>query len=127
MTDAATKLKKVTNCWTIYTSDRPDEQLNLAEIGRPQDWGNAKKWMYRVYVLEAQGYRNEVHCWIDERVSEAEHLEAFASLICTITLPGWNPKLSGRDYMDEDDFWEKEWGEMPPFYEPGDEMPGSEW
>lgn len=114
--DPIGQLQRVTNCWTIYTPDNTNEPA-IAEMGRPQDWGNPK-WMYRVYVLEAQGYRNEVHCWVDRQMPEHEHLTTFASLICTIMRPGWDPKRSGREYLDEDDFWEEAWGEMPPPYEP---------
>ena len=32
-------------------------------------------------------------------------------------MPGANPKLCSMDYLDEDDFWSEEWGEMPPYYE----------
>src|SRR5262249_4599801 len=98
----------------IYTSDKPD-QPSLAELSRPQDWGDPR-WMYRVYVLEAQGYRNEVHCWLDQHVKEHEHLQTFASLICQIVLPGKPRELCGRDYLNTDDFWSKQWGKQPPYF-----------
>ena len=109
------ELKCVVNCWTIHTSDDPDHP-HQAQLGRPQDWGDPK-WMYRVYTLEALGYRNEVHCWLDSRVHDAEHLALFAGVICTITLPGSNPKLTGKAYLEADDFWSAEWAEMPPYYD----------
>jgi hypothetical protein len=106
-------LKSVNNCWTIYTSEKEDES-SLAQIGRPQDWGDPR-WMYRVYTLEAQGYRNTVHCWVDQQMKDHEHLQLFAQLVATIMLPGWPVERSGRDYMAEDDFWQEAWGEMPPY------------
>jgi hypothetical protein len=112
-------LKPVTNCWTIYTTTEPGQPA-ISEIGRPQDWGDPK-WMYRVYVLEAQGYRNKVHCWIDQQMSEADHLKIFGFLVVFISLPGWNPKLSGREYLAQDDFWSNAWGEVPPEYNPDEE------
>lgn len=115
-------LKPATNCWTIYTSDDPN-QPHLAEIGRPQDWGDPK-WMYRVYVIEAMGYRNTVHCWLDQQVQEYKHLEMFAGCVATILLPGWKPELSGRDFLAEDDFWEEAWGPMPEHYEEEEEYDG---
>lgn len=42
----------------------------------------------------------------------------FASIIVHIATPGTNPKLCGTDYLDEDDFWSDQWGEMPPYFEP---------
>ncbi len=112
------QVRHVVNCWTIYLDDN---DRAYTQIGRPQDWGDAR-WMYRVYTLEAtiggQAYRNEVHCWLEqeepEETSEADHLELFAELICMITLPGWDRHRSTREFLDDDDFWDEEWGEMPP-------------
>lgn len=109
-----TPLKPVNNCWSIYTEGATEDMPAMAQIGRPQDWGDPR-WMYRTYTLEAQGYRNTVHCWLDHQVNEHEHLETFAPLVATIMLPGWPVERSGRDFMDEDDFWSAEWGEMPPY------------
>ena len=115
----AIALKPVNNCWTIYTSEKEDE-ASLAQIGRPQDWGDPR-WMYRVYTLEAQGYRNTVHCWVDAQMKDHEHLQLFAPLVAQIMLPGWPVQRSGRDYLGPDDFWRKEWGEMPPYTDTDDE------
>ena len=108
-------LKILTQVWAIYYNDRPDGP-HYAELARPQDWGDPR-WMYRVYVLEAAGYRNESHCWLDRQVSENDHLELFSSLLHQMLIPGSNPKLCGRDYLREDDFWLDDWGKMPPFLE----------
>lgn len=108
-------LKPVNNCWTIYTSEKEGE-ASLAQIGRPQDWGDPR-WMYRVYTLEAQGYRNTVHCWVDAPMKDHEHLQLFAPLVAQIMLPGWPVERSGRAFMYEDDFWSDTWGEMPPYAE----------
>lgn len=108
-----TPLKPVNNCWTIYSEGASEDVPAMAQIGRPQDWGDPR-WMYRTYTLEAQGYRNTVHCWIDQQMGEHEHLETFAPLVAQIMLPGWPVEISGRDYLGEDDFWRDEWGEMPP-------------
>ncbi len=113
-----TELKPVNNCWTLYTEGLKGDLY--AEIGRPQDWGHPR-WMYRVYVLEAQGYRNTVHCWLDQQVKEHEHLGMFSKLITTITRPGTPVEVSGRDFLKEDDLWDEKWGAMPPHYENDDD------
>lgn len=107
-------LKPVNNCWTIYLPDSKEDGPPLACLGRAQDWGDPK-YMYRVYTLEAQGYRNTVHCWVDQPMKEHEHLQLFAPIIAQIMLPGVPVKLSTRAFMDEDDFWQDDWGQMPPY------------
>lgn len=115
-------LKPIVNCWTIYHSD--DEEVpSIAEFRRPQDWGDPR-WMYRVYHLEALGFRNECHCWIDQALSDLEHLEAFAQLMTQIMQPGIKRELAGRDFVAEEDFWVAEWGSMPPEFIDPDE---AEW
>lgn len=109
-------LKPVNNCWTIYAADAKPGEPAFCQMGRPQDWGDPR-WMYRVYALETQEYRNTVHCWLDVQVQEFEHLQTFMPVIAQIMLPGWPVELSGRDYMGEDDFWSRQWGEMPPFFD----------
>lgn len=121
--DKAAKLQKVVNLWTIYT-DQDAEQQPMASFGRrPQDWGDPK-WTYRVYTLSAPmlGYENECHCWYEGEIADYRHLEMFASLITKILLPGVDhPELCGRDYLGEDDFWVSSWGEMPPYFDAGDD------
>lgn len=109
------ELKTVNNCWTIW-EEMLEDGHRLATMGRPQDWGNPR-WMYRVYILEAQGYRNIVHCWTDAPLNEYQHLERFAGVICQIMLPGWEVERSTREFMHEDDFWMDEWGKMPPYFQ----------
>lgn len=115
----APSLKELTQCWTIHTgSEDPDYDGDpLAEIGRPQDWGDPR-WNYRVYSFGATvndiEYFQKVHCWIDKQMKEHEYLETFTSLITMILQPGINPKLAGKEYLAPDDFWLEEWGDMPP-------------
>lgn len=117
---AKPELKKVTNVWAIYT----DGDNGFAELKRPQDWGDPK-WMYRKYIFTAEklGYESHVHCWLDHQVREHEHAETFASLIVQILLPGTPENLCTNQFMDDEDFWHKSWGEMPPFRpdDPNDE------
>lgn len=39
----------------------------------------------------------------------------FAPLIVQIAMPGADPRLCAKEYLHEDDFWNKAWGEMPPY------------
>jgi hypothetical protein len=109
------------NCWTIYREG--DNQL--AQIGRPQDWGNQARWMYDVYFLEAHTYRNEVHCWLElldgEELQPQDHLDWFSTLVTQILIPGTPRHESDRQYLAEDDFWDEAWGPAPPFYDEEDE------
>jgi hypothetical protein len=105
------------NCWTIWTEGTKQP---FAQIGRPQDWG-APNWMYRVYYFQDNEHLNEVHCWLNATVQEHEHAELFSSLIVQILYPGTPRELCGKEFLDEDDFWDEAWGEAPPFYNPDEE------
>ncbi len=109
-------LREVVNCWTIYR----DKEDAMASFRRPQDWGHPR-WMDRRYVVEALGCRNEVYCWLetteDERFSELEHLQFFASLIIQIMQPGFPREVCDRSHRREEDFWQNSWGKMPPIFE----------
>lgn len=114
---------EVHNVWTIYASD--SDNPPIAQMSRPQDWGNKERWHYeRFYfewILETTRYINHAHCWTDIKVERGEHPMLFASLIVQIAMPGANFKLCGMDYLDEDDFWSEQWGEMPPYFDPYEE------
>ena len=32
-------------------------------------------------------------------------------------VPGWQKELCGTTHLAENDFWEKSWGQMPPYFE----------
>src|SRR5689334_3877727 len=90
----------------------------MMQWGRPQDWGNAKQWMYRAYEVEAFGYHGVIHCWLDHQVPEDQHREIFVPMLHRgPALPGEPKELCGNEFMEEEDFWDKSWGKMPPFYE----------
>jgi hypothetical protein len=104
-------MNKIVSCWSLSTLPNGDQ---LAEFCRPQDWGDPR-YMYAVYRLEANGYENECHCWLDHHVSPYEHLVGFSSLLVIMFLPGLKREFCGREFMANDDFWDDSWGEMPPF------------
>lgn len=115
----------VATAWTIYAAGVKEGDSPLACLGRPQDWGHPR-WHYQRYVFEGWGYRNECHCWIDVALDDEDHANIFAPLFIQVTFPGLRPELCGKDYLDQDDFWQDAWGPPPPYLDEDDDQP-SEW
>ena len=109
--------KHTTNAWELYPTE------NQAFLGRPQDWGNKTKWTHLAVTLQAGEYTNHVHIWYQKPdASQHEILEAASALICTILLPGLCPELCGDNFLDEDDFWDEDWGAPPEFFNEEDSV-----
>jgi hypothetical protein len=125
----------VHNAWTVLgMEDGKEIDDPLATLGRPQDWGDPKwhysRFRFDWYMPEAQ-YINHVHIWTDLVREESEYPRLFAGLITAILLPGLPAPLAGRDVLDVEDSWLKEWGPTPPvwdgedeFFTPGDDFYG---
>jgi hypothetical protein len=116
-------IQEVHNVWAVY--ENPEGDTPLAEHARPQDWGDPR-WHYEKFRLEWQHttadgevarYINHAHCWTEIRLELYQYPEHFASLIVQIMYPGSHPKLCGREYLEENDFWEEEWGKQPPYFD----------
>ncbi len=124
------------NVWTIY-GQKPsgvDELHPKIKKARPRDWGNEARWHYERFqfgcmkkvpigvTLQITHYINHVHCWTDLRPNSdaRDELDFYADLfawkICKIVVPGDNPALCGRDYLDRDDVWDSKWGDRPPYF-----------
>ena len=123
----------VHNVWTVYglNPDGSEVEQPIAQMSRPQDWGDKKRWHYERFcfewIQETHHYINYVHCWTDLKLEQrGEYPMLFAQFIVQITMPGANPYLCGMDYLDEDDFWLREWGAMPPYYEEDEEQEDEE-
>jgi hypothetical protein len=122
-----TQKKTIVNVWTVYRIDDDGEEAEeaIAEFGRPQDWGDNGRWMYRKYVFEAEingvKWRNEVHCWGERPLSEADHMELFAPLAAQMMEPCPPVELCSNTHLDEDDFWSEDWGPQPPVFEDDDD------
>lgn len=121
------ELIEVHNPWTIYgiNEDGSEAEQPTASPSRPQDWGDAR-WHYERFKLEwetsGKRYINHAHCWTDIQLTQPRtYPHLFASLIVTILMPGQKAELCGRDYLGEEDFWDEEWGPMPPVYHDPDE------
>ncbi|BAY34193.1 hypothetical protein NIES2107_60980 [Nostoc carneum NIES-2107] len=118
---------EVHNAVAIYGVNEDGTLANtpIAEFARPQDWGDKERWHYEFFRLEwhtdKELFINNCHCWTDIKNPETGYAQLFAPGICMILIPGNKPQLCGRDYLDEDDFWSEEWGEMPPYYLGDDE------
>jgi hypothetical protein len=129
MPDQPNNAIEVHNCWTIYglNPDGSEATEKLATFSRPQDWGDPK-WTYGRYRFEwitshdGRCYINHCHCWTDLSLEHpSDHPKLFANLIVMIMQPGLPAELCGREYLAEEDFWQSEWGEMPPVYYPPDD------
>jgi hypothetical protein len=129
--EEARPIVEVHNAWSIYGLDKDGAvaEKPLAMLGRPQDWGDSKRWTYHRVKFEwhtapdGKHYINNCHCWTDLKLeSPAKYLELFAPLIVHILMPGEPAELCGRDFLEEEDFWSKRWGQQPPVYDrPGDD------
>ena len=121
------ELVEVHNVWTIYgiDSDGSEVEEPSASPSRPQDWGDPR-WHYELFKFEwltgSKQYINHAHCWTDLKLNSPHtYPHLFASLMVTILRPGRKPELCGWEYLEEEDFWDPEWGPMPPVYEDPDE------
>lgn len=114
---------EVHNVWAIHgmNPDGTEADQPIAMYDRPQDWGDPR-WSYHRFrfdwITADCHYINHCHCWTDYKYDQpALYPRLFASLIVQILMPGSEPELCGRDFLQEDDFWSSEWGERPPTFE----------
>ncbi len=122
--NAVTEVIEVHNVATYYGLNRdgsPAKQI-VVEFSRPQDWGNKQRWHYEFFKLEwvhkGKRYINNFHGWTDLKNPQNGYPELFSQCISMILMPGKPAQICGREFLNEDDFWREEWGEMPPYYDP---------
>lgn len=112
---------EVHNAWTIYGMNPNGREARqpIAMHGRPQDWGDKKRWSYHImafeWVHDGTRYRNNLHGWTDLKRKPYQYPQLFASLVIQILQPGTDPRLCGRSHLDTDDEWLDAWGEQPPY------------
>jgi hypothetical protein len=117
--------KEVHNVFALYSDDEGGDSL-LGLGSRPQDWGDPK-WKYKTIQTEmsidGQAYRYTAHFWFTENYTDGEFMQQgwVQQMVFSPYLPGADKELCGRDYLEEEDFWQDEWGKMPPFYEGEDD------
>lgn len=117
----------VHNAWTIYGLERNgvEAKAPLAMHSRPQDWGDPR-WHYELFTFtwetapDGKRYVNHCHCWTDLKRERGEYAQLFAALIAQILMPGTPKELCGREYLQEEDFWQRKWGTKPPIYQEDD-------
>lgn len=110
---------EVHNAYALYNSK--DSSEGMIMISRPQDWGDKSEWSYERFkfewITDEQHYINNAHCWYNpHRLSKGDVPRAFAGAITMILMPGSEEELCGNKYLEEEDFWCEEWGQMPPVY-----------
>lgn len=92
----------------------------LSVSSRPQDWGDPA-WNYHFVKLQAKWndtiYINNCHLWTTKTYDLHELIGTFGTAIGMILQPGKPPEICDRSHLQEDDFWDKEWGEMPPYFD----------
>lgn len=126
MTTTTTPVIDVHNVWTIHglNADGSKADQPLATMSRPQDWGDPR-WHYEQFRFEwvhaGTRYINNFHGWTDLERDTWQYPLLFASLLVQVLMPGTDPRLCGRDYLAEEDFWESAWGDPPPFAPTNDE------
>lgn len=115
---------EIHNVFTLYELD---EEKNIVEepvlsFFRPQDWGNKERWHYYYCKLEVGKYICHCHLWQEKERSIYEACRHIGQYLFMFLQPGTPAQLCGRDCLDEDDFWLKEWGEQPEYYYADDEV-----
>ncbi|HEY9749440.1 MAG TPA: hypothetical protein V6C63_12210 [Allocoleopsis sp.] len=116
----------VHNIYTLYelNQDGTEAEQKLLSFSRPQDWGNPNRWHYQrckvEFELNSTCYVNHCHLWQEVERPGVEPFQAIAPSLFMVMMPGQTPELCGRDYLGEEDFWSKDWGEMPPIFDSGD-------
>ena len=111
------RIVDVHNVYTLYSSEEEPNFISVSS--RPQDWGDPR-WNYHFVKLQTKRndtiYINNAHLWTTEEYELHELTNNFGGAIGLILQPGRPPEICDRSHLKEDDFWDKEWGEMPPFY-----------
>lgn len=113
---------EVHNIYTLYelNEDGSEADKKLLSFYRPQDWGDSNRWHYHrckiQFELNGTRYVNHCHLWQEVERPNVEPFQVIASSLFMVMMPGQTPELCGKDYLTEDDFWSREWGEMPPYF-----------
>ena len=122
-----TKIIEVHNAYAVHGLDEDGDVVDqpLCIYFRPQDWGHPR-WHYErfdfAWIQEETHYINHAYCWTDVPMERSRYPAFFAPLIGQIFMPGSKPQECDRSHLRGDDFWDDDWGETPPYYDPFEEM-----
>ena len=118
---------EVHNIYTLYELDEygTDVETPILSFSRPQDWGDSSRWHYhQCRVQFSYGgtvYINNCHLWQRATRNSVEAFQQVAPHLFMVMMPGRIEQLAGNYFLDEDDFWDEVWGEIPPYYESDEE------
>jgi len=118
---------EVHNVYTLYelNEDGSAAQTPILAYFRPQDWGNPSRWHYHQCRVEFcyfdTTYINNCHLWQQVKRNSPEAFQYIAPQLFMVFMPGTPQQLAGREFLEGDDFWHSEWGELPPYYERDEE------
>ncbi|PSB25275.1 hypothetical protein [Chlorogloea sp. CCALA 695] len=118
---------EVHNIYTLYEIEVDGTEVETPILGfsRPQDWGDSSRWHYhQCRVQFSYGgtvYINNCHLWQNVERNSVEAFQCIASYLFMVMMPGRIEQLAGKEFLDEDDFWDEAWGEIPPYYESDEE------
>ncbi len=118
---------EVHNVYTLYelNLDGSTAEQKLVCFNRPQDWGDSNRWHYHRCKTEFESngtrYINHCHLWQEVERNPVAAFQAIAPYLFMVLQPGGKPELCGRDFLAEEDFWQRSWGDMPPVFEDRDE------
>lgn len=116
------EIVEVHNAYALYQSESVLSEGTIM-MSRPQDWGNKSKWALERFKFEwltdDKHYINNAYCWYNpKKLRKGDVPNAFASSLTMILMPGDEKELCGNQYLELEDFWCEEWGNMPPVHEP---------
>ena len=108
-----------------------DDAQSVGEFSRPQDFGDPERWHYHyIEVNQDQPFPAifQAHLWLEYELRRSDDLleDELFNLAVQVVLAGvpnnnldpqGPPPMSPTDCFQEDDFWEDEWGERPPWCE----------
>lgn len=114
------RIVNVHNVYTLYSDAEENGNKFMSVSSRPQDWGDPR-WNYHFVKFETKLdntiYINNAHLWTTEKFDLQELMANFGQAIALVMVPGRPPEICDRSYLQEDDFWCEEWGELPPYFE----------
>lgn len=120
---------EIHNPYTLYELNEDGTQADqpLLDFFRPQDWGDPKRWHYAECEMRfdipgpdqlTTRYVHHCHVWREVESHPIAMFTDIAPQLFMVMQPGQLKEECDRSHLKPSDFWDTEWGEMPPYYEP---------